>query len=129
MRFYFELIKHRDIYLVHFHNLLNKVSKSVKGLEEKRTQGDFIGMKSYMDTELPDEMELNDISVGLSLEELEQYALLYLSTEKWHKHKRSKKTDEIVVLPKKDRQLLSESQLVDYYDRLLNYYFYTKNYP
>lgn len=29
-------------------------------------------MKSYMDTELPDEMELNDISVGLSLEEFDE---------------------------------------------------------
>lgn len=81
-----------------------------------------------MDTVLPNEIELSDMSdlSSFSLNELENYALLYLSTEKWHRRKHSQKVDNISVLVKKERELLSERQLTDYYNKLLDFYRKTK---
>ncbi len=80
-----------------------------------------------MDTVLPDEMEPSDISAGFTLNELENYASLYLCTEKWHRYTWGKKTDKMLILSRKNKQLLKGSQLANYYEQLLNFYFYTRN--
>ncbi|MCX4322457.1 MAG: hypothetical protein OSJ59_05780 [Lachnospiraceae bacterium] len=71
-----------------------------------------------MDTVLPDEMEPSDISAGFTLNELENYASLYLCTEKWHRYTWGKKTDKMLILSRKNKQLLKGSQLANYYEQL-----------
>jgi len=97
----------------------------------------ILGIKSYMDTEIPSEINLTieaqkrKEEMGLEqLEEyyfkLEEYCRLYMITEKWHKCKSKHKPVEVKILTSEEKKHLTAEQLEKYCVGLEKYYETTK---
>lgn len=90
----------------------------------------ILGIKSYMDTEIPSEINLTIESENgkqeMNLEQLEEYCRLYMITEKWHKCKSKHKPVEVKILTSEEKKQLPAEQLEKYYIELEKYYEVTK---
>lgn len=97
----------------------------------------ILGIKSYMDTILPNEMQIQIYEKEEegkldkdTLDEyhynLENYCKLYKATEKWHKYKKVSPVNKVKILTETEKKELSNDQLEEYFEKLKEYYKITK---
>ncbi len=98
----------------------------------------ILGTQSYMDTLLPNEIEieiyekeeekkLNKDDLEEYYYNLEEYCKLYQITEKWHKYKTKVQINPIRILPKNEKREIPTEQLEKYFRQLKEYYQATKS--